>query len=213
MVRTTSGFSQPAIGGGPAPKREGLLSKRDFVEVRLGGTAAQGVIRMGVILAMAATRDHRYVAQTQTHGLEESDHHGHSDVIISNHPVDYPELLGVDLLVALCQEAADAYMDMLRPEGVFLYDAESVTSPPAFAGASFGIPLCRLAAEAAGDGESYPDLVALGAATALTGIVSAGSLLRSIGDIDMADSAEAPEKATAFGLSIDMDQWRRRATC
>ena len=73
MSGIKSGFSQPAIGEGPAPKRVGLLATRDFLEVRLGGTAEQGVVLMGLVLATAATRDHRYVAQTQTHGLEESD--------------------------------------------------------------------------------------------------------------------------------------------
>ena len=38
---------------------------REFIEVRFGGSGGQGVILMGVILAMAATRDHRYVVQTQ----------------------------------------------------------------------------------------------------------------------------------------------------
>ena len=48
-------------------------------------------------------------------------------MIISDDPVDYPELLGADLLVALCQSSADAYAPMLRADGVFVYDSENVT--------------------------------------------------------------------------------------
>ncbi len=130
MGGTKSGFSQPAIGDGPAPKRAGLLAARGLLEIRFGGTAEQGVVLMGLVLATAATLDHRYVAQTQTHGLEESESDvlGHCDVIISDDPVDYPELLGIDLLVALGQGAADANMPLLRADGVFVYDSECVKS-------------------------------------------------------------------------------------
>jgi Pyruvate/2-oxoacid:ferredoxin oxidoreductase gamma subunit len=49
------------MGSGP-----GDLSTRRFCEVRFGGSGGQGVILMGVILAVAATRDHKKVVQTQS---------------------------------------------------------------------------------------------------------------------------------------------------
>ena len=91
--------------------------------MRFGGTGLQGVILMGVVLAMAATRDHRYVAQTQTYGLEEREGYGQSDVIISDHPVDYPQLQAADLLVTLSQDAADGYADLLREDGILIFDS------------------------------------------------------------------------------------------
>lgn len=209
MSGTRSGFSQPTIGDGPAGGRVGLLAERDFLEVRFGGTAAQGVILMGVVLATAATLDHRFVAQTQTHGLEESDAQGHSDVIVSDDPVDYPELLGVDLLVAFCQGSADSYAPMLRTGGVFVYDLDRVVDPPSFPGESYGMPFGRLAEEAAGDDEPSPDLVALGAAIAITGVVSAGSLRKTLDELVLPGSREAKLKALAYGMALDTGQWRR----
>ncbi len=70
--------------------RAGLLADRDLVEVRFGGSGGQGVILMGVILAMAATRDHRYVVQTQSYGPEARGGYSRSDVIISRQACRLP---------------------------------------------------------------------------------------------------------------------------
>jgi 2-oxoglutarate ferredoxin oxidoreductase subunit gamma len=213
MSEIASGFTQPPMGEGPSPARRGLLAARDYVEVRFSGTAEQGVILMGVVLAMAATRDHRFVAQTQTYGLEERGGHGHSDVIISDNPVDYPELQSADLLVALCQPAADEYAPLLRPESVFVFDCEQVTSPPLFEGACFGIPFGRLALEAAGKGEPAADLLTLGAVVGISGVVSTESLQKALSGIAAAGLKESKKKALSFGMSLDLSEWRKDAAC
>jgi 2-oxoglutarate ferredoxin oxidoreductase subunit gamma len=213
MSEIASGFTQPAMGEGPSPVRSGLLAAKDYVEVRFSGTAEQGVILIGVVLAMAATRDHRFVAQTQTYGLEERGGHGHSDVIISDNPVDFPELQSADLLVALCQPAADEYASLLHPESVFVFDCEQVTSPPPFGGTSFGIPFGRLAVEAARRGEPAADLLTLGAVVGVTGVVSAESLLKALSGMAAAGLKESKKKALSFGLSLDMTRWRKEMAC
>ena len=89
----------------PARLRDRVCSPtRDLVEVRFGGSGGQGVILMGVILAMAGARDHRFVVQTQSYGPEARGGYSRSDVIISDSPIDYPELEQADLLVALSQD-------------------------------------------------------------------------------------------------------------
>lgn len=213
MSEIASGFTQPAMGEGPSPLRKGLLAARDYVEVRFAGTAEQGVVLMGVVLAMAATRDHRFVAQTQTYGLEERGGHGHSDVIISDNPVDYPELQRADLLVALCQPAADDYAPLLHPEGVLVFDCEQVTSPPPFGGTCFGIPFGRLAVEAAGKGEPASDLLTLGAVVGMSGVVSEDSLHKALSGIAAAGLKENKKKALSYGLSLDLSGWRKETAC
>jgi 2-oxoglutarate ferredoxin oxidoreductase subunit gamma len=135
--------------------------------------------------------------------------HGHSDVIISDEPVDYPELQGADLLVALCQWASDAYAPIVKPEGTLLYDADLVTRPVRFEGAAYALPLGRLAREAAGRSEPAPHLVALGAAVGITGVVSQESLLKTIQELELTGSKEARKRALAYGLALDPDEWRR----
>jgi len=208
-----SGFSQPGLGKTATRETGGILSGREFVQVRFAGTAAQGVVLMGVLLAMAATRDHRYVAQTQTHGLEENDVHGHSDVIISDRPVDFPELQGIDLLVSLCQGSADAYVGMLGPESVFVYDSQTVTKPPFFDGSSFGIPFSSLAQGVPGRGEPAADMVALGATVAIAGVVSPASLRLTLKNLAAEGSREARRRALSYGLRQKPWRWQEDLAC
>jgi 2-oxoglutarate ferredoxin oxidoreductase subunit gamma len=208
-----SGFTQPAIGSGPAPARAGLLAGRDFLEVRFGGTGEQGVILMGVVLAMAATRDHRYVAQTQTYGLEEHGDYGHSDVIISDHPVDFPELQAADLLVALCQDSANGSAPLLRQDGILIYDPENITEPPPFEGATFAIPFARLAVEATGQKETTTDVLTLGAVVGITGVVSVESLQKALTGMAPGGLDDASRKALSRGLALDPAEWRRDVGC
>lgn len=211
MSGTRSDFSQPGMDGGPTPARVGPLAARRFLEVRVGGTAERGVIIVGLVLATAATRDHRYVIQTQTHALEETDVHGHSDVIVSDDPVDYPELQGADLLMAFCQWAADAYASILKPDGVLLYDAGLVARSPRFGGTTYALPLDDLARKAAGRSERVPEHVALGAAVAFTGVVSVDSAKATVQELELQGSKEARKKALAYGLALDAEEWRRTA--
>jgi len=189
----------------PPPPRAGIMAERDWLEIRFGGTGGQGVILMGVILAMAATRDHRQVVQTQSYGPEARGGYSRSDVIISDRAIDYPQLAGVDLLVALSQEAASGYIGQLRPDGVFIYDSEKVAEPPAFKGRSFGVPFTRLAIEATGRVQTT-NVLTLGAVVAITGVVSIESLRKAVMEMVPKGTEEVNGKALARGLSVSPDE-------
>jgi len=186
----------------------GLLAGRDFVEVRFGGSGGQGVILMGVILAVAATRDHRYVIQTQSYGPEARGGYSRSDVIISDRTVDYPQLLGIDLLVALTDEAAHRYVSALRATGVFLFDSDEVRDPPVVPGASYGVPFARLALEATGRAQTA-NILTLGAVVGLTGVVGAASLEQSVLGMVPPGTEELNLAAMRRGLELSGQEWRR----
>lgn len=198
------------VSGGPgdAPPRTGLLADRDFLEVRFGGSGGQGVILMGIILAVAATRDHRRVVQTQSYGPEARGGFSRSDVIISDHKIEYPELLGIDLLVALSDEAAHHYTPLLKWNGVFVYDSGEVPDPPPVAGPSFGAPFSRLAREVTGRSQTT-NIVALGAMTGLTGVVSEEALTMAAISMVPAGSSEVNLKALEHGLRLPEEAWVR----
>ena len=72
--------------------------------------------------------------------------YGHSDVIISDHPIDYPEIAGAPTFSSSCPRTRPTgTLDLLRPDSILIYESENVTGPPSFAGTSFGIPFARLA--------------------------------------------------------------------
>jgi 2-oxoglutarate ferredoxin oxidoreductase subunit gamma len=190
--------------------RQGLLADRGLVEVRFGGSGGQGVILMGVILAMAGARDHRYVVQTQSYGPEARGGYSRSDVIISDAPIDYPELEEADLLVVLSQTAANEYVRLLRPDGVLVYDSEYVSSVPPFTARGFGIPFTRLALEETGRTQTT-NILTLGAVAGITGVVGTDSLRKAVLSMVPAGTEEINSKALARGLALDAAEWRGAA--
>jgi 2-oxoglutarate ferredoxin oxidoreductase subunit gamma len=187
------------------PPRFGVLAEREKIEIRFGGTGGQGVILMGVILAMAATRDHRQVVQTQSYGPEARGGYSRSDVIISDHAIDYPQLGSMDLLVALSQESASGYIGLLRPDGVFVYDSEKVTDPPAFGGRSYGVPFTRLAIEETGRAQTT-NVLTLGGVVAVTGVVSIDSLRRAVMEMVPKGTEQVNGRALSRGLTVKPEE-------
>jgi 2-oxoglutarate ferredoxin oxidoreductase subunit gamma len=190
-----------------AAARIGLLAARELVEVRFGGSGGQGVILMGVIMAMAGARDHRFVVQTQSYGPEARGGYSRSDVIISDSPIDYPELERADLLVALSQAAADEYIAVLRPDGVLVYDSENVIVVPHFTGDRFGVPFTRLALEETGRTQTA-NILTLGAVAGITGVVTTDSLRKAVFAMVPRGTEEMNSKALTRGLALDPATWR-----
>ncbi|MFH0916660.1 MAG: 2-oxoacid:acceptor oxidoreductase family protein [bacterium] len=202
-----TGAAQEPADVVPAPERAGLLAARDFIEVRFGGSGGQGVILMGVVLAMAAARDHRHVVQTQSYGPEARGGYSRSDVIISDRPIDYPELERADLLITLSQDAVSGYAGLLRPDGILIYDSENVTELPSFKGSSFGVPFTRLAIEETGRLQTT-NILTLGVVTGITGVVSVESLRKAVGAMVPAGTEEVNSKALNRGLALDPTKWQ-----
>jgi 2-oxoglutarate ferredoxin oxidoreductase subunit gamma len=184
-----------------------MLAERDFVEVRFGGSGGQGIVLMGVILATAGTRDGRCVVQTELYGPEARGGWSRSDIIISDNPIDYPQVETADLLVVLSQAAANQYVRCLRPEGILIYDAERITALPEFTGIAFGIPFTRLAVEETGR-QQTANILTLGAVVGITGVVSVESLRRAVMGRVPKGTEEINTKALGKGLALDPAQWR-----
>jgi 2-oxoglutarate ferredoxin oxidoreductase subunit gamma len=189
------------------PARAGLLADRDFVEVRFGGSGGQGVVLMGIILAVAANRDCRCVVQTESYGPEARGGHSRSDVIISDNPIDYPKLDQADLFVALSQAAATGYVKTLRKDGILIYDSERVVTLPGFGGTIFGVPFTRLAKEETGRAQTA-NVLTLGAVVGITGVVSVESIHKAVFEAVPRGTTEVNGKALAKGLSLNPAEWR-----
>jgi len=184
----------------------GRLGSRRFVETRLGGSGGQGVILMGVILAVAAARDHRHVVQTQSYGPEARGGYSRADVIIANEQIDYPQLQGADLLVTLSDQAAKHYIGGLRRTGAFLYDSDEV-SPPTVLAETYAVPLIRLAQEITGRSQSA-NILTLGAIVALTELVTRPSLERAVAEMVPKASLDLNLRAMEAGLALKPEEWR-----
>jgi 2-oxoglutarate ferredoxin oxidoreductase subunit gamma len=96
-------------------------------EVRLAGFGGQGIIRAGLMLAMASSiYDNKNAVQTQSYGPESRGGSCKSEVVISDEEVDYPRVVEPDVLVTMSQEAFTTYAKTLKPGGILLIDPDMI---------------------------------------------------------------------------------------
>jgi len=150
------------------------------IEVRLAGFGGQGIIRAGLMLAMAACiYGDKNAVQTQSYGPESRGGSCKSEVVISDQDIDYPKVVEPDVLMVMSQEAFTTYADTLKPSGTLLLDQDMVPRHE-FKGKArvFMVPSTKMAEEL---GKTIvANVVMLGALVALTDITSAEAFKNSL---------------------------------
>jgi 2-oxoglutarate ferredoxin oxidoreductase subunit gamma len=155
----------------PAPAMERM-------EVRLAGSGGQGLILAGLVLAEAAgLHDGRSVAMGQSYGPEARGGASKAEVIVADQDIDYPLATRVDIFLALTQEAADTYSWDLKPGGWIVVDSDLVSHPPS--SRAVALPFTATARDKLGK-PMVANVVALGALTELTGVVSRKALEKAL---------------------------------
>ncbi len=186
-------------------KKRGRKKKRvefaeDRYEIRLSGSGGQGLITAGVILADAiAVGDGKNAAHTQSYGPEARGGRTRCDVIVSEDEIYFPEATNLDLLLALTQEAADAYAPLLKECGVLIVDEEAVKHKPnrPYVAAAFTKETVKMLGRAIAT-----NIVALGFIAQYTGIVSKKSLENSVVTQFPTKFAENNKKALKLGFDL-----------
>ncbi len=179
----------------------------DRVEVRLSGSGGQGLILAGLILAEAAgIYDGREVAMVQSYGPEARGGASKAEVIISDEPIDYPLCTSVDLLLAMNQEAADSYSWDLKSGAWILVDADLVSHPPS--SRAVALPFTAVARDKL-KRAMVANVVALGAITEITGLVSRRALERALADRAPLGTQDLNRKALALGIKLARDLFRK----
>ena len=179
----------------------GLLEKieipQDRYELRLSGSGGQGMILAAVILSEAiGSGDERNVVQSQSYGPEARGGASKSDVVVSANEIFYPKAMTLDLLLAMTQEAVDAYFKDLKDGGVLIVDDSLVTDVPT--DKYYALPFTRLAKEEAGH-VMVANVIALAAISELTCIVSQQSLIRAVLSRAPRGTEEKNKKAIEIG--------------
>jgi 2-oxoglutarate ferredoxin oxidoreductase subunit gamma len=170
------------------------------IEVRLAGSGGQGLILAGLVLAEAAgVFDGREVAMVQSYGPEARGGASKAEVIISDTPIDYPLCAQVDVLLALNQEAADTYCWDLKPGAWVLIDKDLVLHPPS--SRAIALPFTAVARDKL-KRIMVANVVALGAISELTGLVTRRSLEKSLLTRVPPGSEELNKKALSLGAKL-----------
>ena len=149
-------------------------------EIRIAGFGGQGVVLAGLVLGRAAMLDGRQVVQQQSYGAEARGGGARSELVLADEAILYPEVVGTDLMIVLSQVAIDKYGDDLRPGGHLIYESELVASVPAgLHDRARGAPFTAIANRELGTAIAA-NMVALGFATAATGIVTRAHLEQAV---------------------------------
>lgn len=165
-------------------------------EIRLAGTGGQGIILASILLADAAMRDGRHVAQTQSYGPEARGGASRAEVIISDGEIHYPRVIEADVMLCMSQEASDRYSGRLRKGGLLILDSDHVTRAPTTR--AVRVPLTALSKEVTGK-DVAANVVGLGVLAGLTGLVSREALEAAVRARAPGDTAEINLKALAAG--------------
>ncbi|GAB4530172.1 MAG: 2-oxoacid:ferredoxin oxidoreductase subunit gamma [Anaerolineae bacterium] len=163
-------------------------------EIILSGAGGQGLILAGTILAEAAgVFEGREVVQTQSYGIQARGGASQSTVIISDHPIKFPEVLTPGILLCLSQEAYERYSPGLRKGGQLIVDRDLVKIAGAHAD-DIEVIAFPFTAEAEKIGRRIAaNLVALGVLATVTGVVKPESLALAI-------PSRLPERNVALAL-------------
>ena len=151
----------------------------DRYEVRLSGSGGQGIITAGIILAEAAgVHEGKNVVQTQSYGPESRGGAARSEVVISSGEIDFPKVIRPNLVLAMTQEACDAYARDVIEGGTVLLDSTFVHEAPEGDGI-YVVPLTEVVREKAGRA-IVANIAGLAIITAITGIVSRDSMHKAV---------------------------------
>ena len=133
----------------------------DRYEIRLSGSGGQGIILASVVVAEAvAVYEGLQVSQSQSYGPEARGGRCKAEVVISEKDIDYPKVVQLDLLLAMTQEACDAYFFDFKPNGILLVDSTFVEQIPT--SRAIAIPFTRIARDEIGK-VMTANMVAIGA--------------------------------------------------
>ncbi|MBU0675152.1 MAG: 2-oxoacid:acceptor oxidoreductase family protein [Proteobacteria bacterium] len=158
-----------------AAKKDG---SDDRYEIRLGGSGGQGIILAAVILAEAAAIHGGYqVCQSQSYGPEARGGRCKAEVVVATGEIDYPQVIMVDILLALTQEACDAYFHNFKPNGLLLADSTFVKQLPT--SRVISLPFTRIAMEKTGKAMTT-NMVALGAVGVVNRLITTAHLEKAI---------------------------------
>jgi len=139
-------------------------------EIVIAGVGGQGVQRLGGVLAKALHDKGFLVSLKSEYGPEARGGASFSQVVVKESLEDWPEILKIDILVAMSQEGYNAWIHKTTMESIVLFDDSLIESVPMFHTRQYPIPAGKVANELGS--QIVANMVMLGAVAAVTGLLS-----------------------------------------
>jgi 2-oxoglutarate ferredoxin oxidoreductase subunit gamma len=170
-------------------------------QVRISGFGGQGVVLAGTILGHAATKDGKWVAGASSYGAQARGGSARTDIVISDEPIVYPHVIQADVLVAMAQTAYNKYIEELAEGALIIYDEEMVAPKAIGKAVQIGVPATSQAIKELNQKQSA-NIVILGAAAAITGLVTKTALITAIAENVSARFKDLNVKALELGFRL-----------
>ncbi|ADU63094.1 MAG: 2-oxoacid:acceptor oxidoreductase family protein [Pseudodesulfovibrio sp.] len=178
-------------------------------EIRFSGLGGQGIITLGKVMGQGLALGHGYnVTQTQSYGPEARGGSSRCDLVVSSQPISYPKAESLDLLVALSQEACNAYYPYLKPGGALVLESDLVKQPPT--NKFLGLPFSALARDKVGVAQAM-NTVVLGALAYLLPFVNQSVMRKSLESTLPAKIRAVNVKAFNLGHRLAGKHWGENA--
>ena len=145
--------------------------------IKIAGFGGQGVLSLGVILAIAGMKEGYRTSWLPSYGPEMRGGTAHCHVILSDQEIGAPLVDAPDILIAMNGPSLSAFQPHVRAGGLIVYDSSRVTRPPdSSQNNSIGIPASQIAQELGNS--RVANLVALGAVLSRQRLMEHQPLLR-----------------------------------
>ncbi|MEM0134729.1 MAG: 2-oxoacid:acceptor oxidoreductase family protein [Thermoplasmatales archaeon] len=97
-------------------------------ELRITGFGGQGVVTAGRLLALTAMKTNQSIniIYVPSYGFATRGGDALSDVILDEQAINYPKVLGLDILVALSQSAFNTSANLVRDNGLIIIDTDVI---------------------------------------------------------------------------------------
>lgn len=149
------------------------------LQIVLSGVGGQGLISTGEIIGEAASiHENAYATLTSSYGSETRGTFTKSDVIVSDKPINYPNIETPDVILCLAQVAYDRYVDRLADHTLVFYDKEQVIPRPGAKGQHFGHAFREMSLQLGNP--AVANTIALGLMAQKTGLLRRDSLVAAI---------------------------------
>jgi 2-oxoglutarate ferredoxin oxidoreductase subunit gamma len=152
----------------------------EIIQVCLSGFGGQGIILAGLLLGQAGVIDGRYVSGSSSYGAQARGSECRSEIVFSDHPIDYPHLIEVDHLIAMSQKTYDPYSKEVKEDsGFILYDHGTVTPKENLKVKQVGFPATEYSVKKLKN-KQMANIVLLGAFVEITKLVSLKAIKKAI---------------------------------
>ena len=170
-------------------------------QVVICGYGGQGIVLAGTILGQAAFNDGKWVGGTNSYGAAARGGTCRADLVISDQPISYPYVIEADIMVAMFQTAYDKYIGQVREGGIVVYDDHFVSPGKVDSLKQVPVSATRTAIEELKN-EIVANMVMLGAAVEITGLVTKDALRSAIAETVAERLRELDLKAVAAGFRL-----------